>query len=117
MAVNLAAVTTLRRVQLYQGQPGTGATTLYTVPASTDAKITEILLCNTTGSAATITISVVPTGGSASAANRILSAMQLVPNETVVFTVDTYLTTGTFLSALQGTASAITVTISGETYA
>lgn len=117
MAVNIATLTTLNRAQLYQGQPATTATTLYTVPASTDVRVTEILLCNTTGTDATFTLSVVPNGGTAAATNRILSALLVAANETVVVELATYMTAGGFLSGLQGTTSAITVTISGETYA
>lgn len=117
MAVNIASLSTINRVRLYQGQPGTTATLLYTVPASTDIKVTEILLCNTTGSAATFSLSAVASGGTAGDTNRLMAGLSLAANETVIFELATYLTTGGFLSALQGTSGAITVTVSGETYA
>ena len=117
MAVNIASITTLNRVQLYQGQPGTSSSTLYTVPSSTDVKVTEILLCNTTSTSATVTLSAVASGGTAGTTNRLLAALAVAGNETVVIESATYLTTGGFLAALQGTSGAIAVTISGETYA
>lgn len=117
MPVNIAAVATITRVRLYQGQPGTAAATVYTVPASTDAKITSIVLANTTGTTATVTLSVVPSGQSAGAANRVLAALAVAPNDTVTVDSPVHMTTGDFLSVLQGTANAVTVTVNGETYA
>ena len=40
--------------RLYQGQPGNTATTLYTVPASTQALIRTILVANMSGSSQSI---------------------------------------------------------------
>lgn len=117
MPIDLTEATAIIRRQLYQGQPGTGAATIYTVPASTDLKLTEVVLCNTTGSTATVTMSAVPSGGTAGATNRVFSGLALAANETVVIDLATYLTAGGFLSILQGTSGAITATISGETYA
>jgi hypothetical protein len=117
MAVNLVTVTTINRVHLYQGQPGTSNATLYTVPASTDVKVVSIVISNTTATAATITLSVVPTGGSAGATNRIMTAVSVPASGTTVLDSSIYMNTGDFIAGLQGTASALTVTISGETYA
>lgn len=117
MAVNIANPTTINRARLYQGQPGTTVATVYTVPASTDVKLTSIVLCNTTGTQATVTISVVPNAGTAGAGNRICAGLAVDPNSTVTIDSPVHMTVGDFIAALQGTASAITVTISGETYA
>lgn len=117
MAVNLLGLTTSTRAKLYQGQPGTTVATLYTAPASTDVKITSIVLCNTTTTAATITLSVVTSAGTAGATNRILAAFAVNPSDTVTIDTPVHMSTGDFLAGLQGTASAITATISGETYA
>lgn len=117
MAVNIAALTTIQRVRLYQGQPGTTATTLYTVPAATDVKVTEVVFCNTSGATATVTLSAIASGGTAGATNRLFNALDVASNETVVVELATYLTAAGFLSAQQSTSGAITVTVSGETYA
>lgn len=117
MAVNIAAITTINRARLYQGQPGTTVATVYTVPAATDVKITSIVLCNTTGTSANVTLSVVPSAGTAGAGNRIAAALVIDPNSVVTLDTPIHLTTGDFIAALQGTGSAVTVTISGETYA
>lgn len=117
MAVNIVNISTLNRVRLYSGQPGTSEGTLYTVPASTDVKVAQIVLCNTTGSPATVSLSTVASGGTASNTNRLLAGVSVDANAVVVIDLNVYMTAGDFLSGLQGTASAITVTISGETYA
>lgn len=99
---------------LYRGQPGTTESTLYTVPASTTTVITGIVLANTTATDATVSLSVVPSGGTAGAANRILEGVTVSAKSS--FFIDGLslpMATGDFISGLQGTAGAITVTISG----
>lgn len=117
MAVNLVTVSTINRVNLYQGQPGTTVSTVYTVPASTTVKLASVAICNTTGSSATLTLSVVPSGGTAGTGNRFMAAYTVRPNDTVIVDSAVYMNAGDFIAALQGTASALTITISGETYA
>jgi hypothetical protein len=115
MSVNLLVLTTVNRAKLYQGQPGTTDAALYTAPASTDVKVTSIVICNTTNTAATLTLNV--RTGAVGAANRILSAFSVAANDTVTLETPVMLTAADVISGLQGTASALTVTISGETYA
>jgi hypothetical protein len=117
MAVNIAAITTLNRARLYAGQPGTSESTVYTVPASTDAKVTEVVITNTSAAPATVSLSAVPTGGTAGNTNRLLAGITLDGSSVVIMDMSVYLTAGDFLSAVQATAGAITLTISGETYA
>lgn len=115
MAVNLLAAATINRVKLYQGQPGTSDAALYTAPGSTDVKVNSIVICNTTASPATLTLNV--RTGAVGATNRILSAFSVAGNDTVTLETPVMLTAADVISGLQGTASALTVTISGETYA
>ena len=117
MPVNIVNIVTLNRVRLYSGQPGTSEGTLYTVPASTDAKVTEVVIANTSAAPATISLSAVPSGGSAGVANRLVAGLSVAANSVTVLDMSVFLTTGDFLSALQGTSGAVTLTISGETYA
>ena len=116
MSLTAAAVASPR--QLYQGQPGTTVGTLYTAPAasanvtspSATAYITEIVIANTTASAATISLYI---GGSA-AANAILSGLSIAANDTKILTgLKTAIPAGATIQALQGTAAAITLTLSG----
>lgn len=117
MAVNLVTVTTITRIVAYQGQPGTSNATLYTVPVSTNVKITSIVMVNTTSSPATVTLNVVPSGGSASASNQVVPAMSVSGNSVSTFDSPVFMAASDFIAGLQGTASAITVTVNVETYA
>jgi|GEM_PF-2143474 hypothetical protein len=120
MAVLNTATASAR--QMYQGQPGTAATTLYTAPAvssnvtspSATAYITEIILTNTTATDAKITLGIVPNGSSLGVGNEIMTAVTVPANSVQYFSgLKTYMNAQSFLSALQTTASAITLTISG----
>ena len=116
-AVNITNITTLTRIRLYSGQPGTSEGTLYTVPGNTNTKVVQVILCNTSGSPAAISLSIVPSGGSAGATNRILSNLSIDGNSVVTLDMSVFMDTGDFLSAVQTISGAITLNISGETYA
>lgn len=123
MPVNIKNIVTFNKSRLYQGQPGTASGALGTsVPAATDWRLVEIILCNTTPTAAWVSLSVVPSGGTAGVTNRIVEQMSIPgygPGNNSMVAIELYLpmTTGDFLAGLQGTAGAITVTVSGEVYA
>lgn len=117
MAVNIVNITTLNRVRLYSGQPGTTGSTLYTVPSGTDVKVSEVVITNTMGASATVSLYVVPSGQTYGAANSILTNLVVAANAVVVMDMSVYMTSGDFLAAVQSTANAVTLTISGETYA
>ncbi len=97
---------------LYSGQPGTGDTLLYTAPAATSTIVKQITVCNTTGTAATITLGL-RSGATLAAANEILSAKSVAANDTYVLPLTHVLLTGETIRALQGTSSALTVHVSG----
>ena len=42
--------------QMFTGAASTGSTTLYTVPSATTAVVTNIVICNTAGSAGSFTL-------------------------------------------------------------
>ena len=99
-------------------QPGTSGAVLYTAPTydsnvttpSATAVIKEILLCNTTGLTATVTLGI----NGVAAANQIIPTVSVAANDTKVISgLDTMLTQGDTINGMQGTANAITVTISG----
>lgn len=100
-------------MKLWQGQPSTAAATEYTVPASTTAIIKNIVLCNTTATAATVTLYMVTSGGTPGVANAIVYSYNVNPNDTIVIDGSFVMGAGDFLAAVQATASAITVTVSG----
>jgi hypothetical protein len=116
-AVNLATVTTITRIPLYRGQPTTSVTTLYTVPGSTNAKIESIIAANTTTTPATLTLYAVPSGGTAGTTNILVPGVSVPGSSLFLIDTPSYLDAGDFIAGLQGTASALTLLISGETYA
>lgn len=102
--------------RLYQGVPDTTAETAYTVPEGKTAIVKEIVVCNTTSSDASVTLSVVPEGDAAGAGNRLLATKEIPANDLVVLALSTVMAEGDFISVQQGTSSALTVTISGVEY-
>lgn len=91
--------------KLYRGQPGTANATLYTVPASTKTIIKSVTIANTSASAATITLKA---GGQV-----FVPGMSIDANSIVVINDVGILEAGELIEGLQGTASAISVWISG----
>lgn len=97
---------------LYSGQPGTGDTLLYTAPAATTTIVKQVTVCNTTGSAATITLGL-RSGATLAAANEVFAAKSVAANDTLVIPLTHVLLTTETIRALQGTSTALTVHISG----
>lgn len=83
--------------------------TLYTVPALTTGIVRHIGICNTTGSAATIKMSI----GADAAATRILSDLSIAANSYFDWTGFLVLAAAETLRATGGTNNALTVTVSG----
>lgn len=80
----------------------------------------NVIVCNTTGSAATLTLDVVPSGGSAGVTHRIAAAVSVAANTTVslatsLVALGIAMEEGDTLNGLQGTGSALTVTATGRT--
>lgn len=91
------------------------AGTLYTVPASTTTKLTNITLVNDTTSAVTATIYVVPNGGSAGVTNILINAMG-VPTDgspLILEFGEFYMETGATIQGLASAADQVTYHISG----
>lgn len=91
----------------------TTETTVYTVPGSTSCIVKQVVVANVTATAATTSLSLVASGGTAGVTNRIYEQLSIPANSTVTFDLSQVLATGGFISVKQGTASAITTTISG----
>ena len=103
---------------LYRGRPGTSVGTLYTCSntAGRWAIIKNIVIANTTASAATITIYTVATGGSPSDDNVLVKELEVKGRSVVVLDVAVPLSENETIRALQGTAGAICLTIGGVEY-
>lgn len=100
---------------MYRGQPNTSSTTLYSV-ANTAGKyaiVKQVVVCNVTGNAATISMATVPSGGSELDNNRFLKDAVVLPNTTVVFDFSLVLGRNESVRASASAANTLTVTISG----
>ncbi len=123
MAQPAPAVATPDR--LWQDQPGTAATTRYTAPgyasgspyvAGPTALVRRIIVCNPTAGAVDYTLYLVPTGGTAGAANAIFSAISIAAGQTQIFDLEQDLNPGDFMADLASVAASLTVTVSGVTF-
>lgn len=99
-------------VKLAQAAVTTGTTTIYTVPALTRALVKDIDLCNTTAGALTINVHLVPSAGSASAANALFFGASISANTTLQWSGVQVMNAGDTIQ-VQGSGLGITVSISG----
>jgi hypothetical protein len=90
-------------------QPGTAAATLYTVPTAKKTTLELIHVANTTGTAATLTLSI----GADAAAVRLLSGFSIPANGILTLPITTTLVAAEVIQGLQGTLSALTVVLNG----
>jgi len=65
----------------------TTATTLYTVPAATEALVSSIAVCNRSASAATYRISIRPDGATLANEHYLVYDASCPANDTVIFTI------------------------------
>lgn len=93
----------------------TSAATYYTTPANTLTTISACTVTNTTGTAQTLTMHLIPQGGSASASNMIVSARVVAAGESfnVASAIGQTMAAGGFLQALAGAATSLTLVASG----
>lgn len=89
-------------------------TTQYTA-VNCKTRIDKFTVTNTTAANATISVNLVPSAGSASASNLVVSARAVAPGETYTCPelVGQVLESGGFISTLAGTATALTIRASG----
>lgn len=96
--------------KLYQGQPGTGATTLYTVPASTSAIVKHITVSNPTGASRTVKLWQSGTADT----NVILPTATILAGGWAEFDGTVTLAAADTISGICDAATALTVTIHGD---
>lgn len=90
--------------------------TYYTVPGATSVIVKEIVLTNTTVVNVTVSVSLVPSAGSAGVGNRILEQVPVAALTTVVLSdFSEVMPTGEFISAKASAATSITMRASGVT--
>jgi hypothetical protein len=85
------------------------AATVYTVPGATDTVLREVDVCNETGADATLTISI----GTDGAGKRLRKGFNVPANGGYQLTCWIPLATGEVIQAYSGTASALTLVLSG----
>lgn len=96
----------------------TSAATYYTA-TNVSARVDSCALTNTTGGAVTATLHVVPSGGSATASNCIMSAKSIAAGATFVppGIIGQVIENGGTLQALASAATSISLVASGIEYA
>lgn len=96
-------------------QLGTAAASLYLVPQNTITTISAATLTNSTAVARTVTMHLVPSGGTPSAANMILSARTISPGESynVAQAIGQSMRAGSTIQALADAANAVSLVASG----
>lgn len=93
--------------------PSNSGSTLYTVPGATSVIVKNIVMTNTTGNEATINLHVIASGDTAQNYNQILANYPVPANGVSTLDCSIVMPTGAFIYGVNGTAGAVTVTISG----
>jgi len=93
----------------------TGAVVYYTTPVNTKTTIKKLTLTNSTVNARTVTLHLVPSGGTADATNVLLSVLNIAAHTTIDVTEASghTLETGSTIQALADAATAVTIQGSG----
>lgn len=93
----------------------TGAVVYYTTPVNTVSTISAMSVTNTTGSARTVTVHLVPNAGTATASNAVCSARTVSPGETfnVFGAIGQTMAAGGTIQALADAATALSLVASG----
>lgn len=94
-------------------QLSTSAASVYTVGAGITAVVKQVLATNTTASASTVSVHLVPTSGTATTSNLLFAAVPVPPNSTLVIDLATVMNAGDSLQAFAGNATTINLTVSG----
>lgn len=102
-------------VRLYQGQPGTTDTSLYSAAGNVIVK--QIVVCNTDSASQWVSVYLVPNPGTTAAVtNAILFQAGVAGNSTVTFDVSLVMVVSDALRGIQQTASKVTLSIHGVTF-
>lgn len=116
---NLSTITTVTPKILGSLQLSSGDNTVYTVPGSKAAKLATLTVTNVTGSAVTVSVSVVPSGGSVDTTHKIVNAYSLAGNDALLIddVKGMWLGDGDKVSINAGTGSAVDATLTGLEFA
>jgi hypothetical protein len=104
---------TITPVKLGQTVMTTGATTLYTVPASTRTFVKDIDIINTDNSGVTFDVYLVPSAGTAGVSNALFYQQPIAAKQTIQWQGTQILNTGDTIQVKASAATSITITASG----
>jgi hypothetical protein len=113
---NLLAITSMLPGTLVSQQLPSGDHTVFTCPASTAVRIFHGTLCNVSGSAVTVSLSVVPNGGTLDGSHKAIAGFALAAGDTLSlkdYLTGAMLAPGDFISVNSSAATAVDVVISG----
>src|SRR5262245_8987852 len=105
MAQNIMAATSALPAVLVSAAVTASEATYYTCPGSSAVKISSATVCNVTGTARVISVSVVQSGDSAGSSNRVCS-FELAAGDSAVLSemINVFLGPGDFISAVAAVA-------------
>ena len=98
--------------RLAQAASTTSFLAIYTCPSNTRAYVKDITVCNTTGSAVTLFLSLVPDQGTAGTANALFNAHSIDANTTYQWKGTQIMNESETLQ-FKGSATGLTINISG----
>ena len=91
----------------------TSSATVYTVGVGKTAASKQFIFNNTSASAVTVTLNLVPNGGSLLTSNQVLSATSVPANSQLIWAADIPMIAGDSFQALASTAAVVNLIISG----
>ena len=92
---------------------GTSVATVLTVPSGRTNVLKQLVFNNTTASAVTVTVHVVPNGGSVLASNAIITTLSIGPSSQIIWSADIPMSAGETLRAAASASNAVTLTATG----
>jgi hypothetical protein len=91
----------------------TSTASAYVVPAGRTGVVKQIILNNTSTTANTVTVHLVPNGGTAATANEIVSDLNIAGYSQIIWAADLPLSAGDSIQLSSSLSNTITATISG----
>jgi len=104
-------------VRLAQLTLANAAAVIYTVPVGLSIIVKQLIIANITNATASAFVSLVPGGGTGGTANRVLHDIDVPVKSVLTFDLSQILPAGGTVVAHASAASALTLTVSGLTFA
>jgi hypothetical protein len=99
-------------IKLGQAAITTGVTTVYTTPVNTRTYVKDINICNTTATSLTVSVYLVPSGGTAGTGNALFYEWLLYPRDLYRWQGVQVMNVGDRIQ-VSASASGATITVSG----